>query len=391
MVMPANKVNPSNEELEKGSVAAQPPSPSKAQLNSHDTLRETEYKVYPRRWHVLWAYGLSYFGWNWACSRYVVIASTAARYHDTTNQVDVLGSGELGIDFLTIASNLGVIISYLPAAYFIDRYGLKWTSFVGNVCVCLGIGWTWYFSGRNWTPVVLSSFIGCIMGTFQTTTLLSLTNRWFTQSERSKAVALASFVGMCGFAASVMAAGFFATGEDTAVDFCMKSCMMVPDEYFRLGNATLDGNQEDACLPNIEDTQTLTDPWDWRRDNCGAPNIDNIYNSTGLECTESARANFCCYTPTNIDSYGFFLAVLLTCTTIYNFIVTEDYPPTPPSPVGEKKAGESFLVTTKHCFSKRNFWQTILGEYLPGTLLPSPPRLSRPNLEFSSLPGFCVS
>jgi len=79
-----------------------------------------EYQVYRKRWLVLIAYGLPYLMWCWTCSRYAVIASTSAQYHNTTNNMD-FANGELGIDFVAMSANLGTVITYLPAGYMVRR------------------------------------------------------------------------------------------------------------------------------------------------------------------------------------------------------------------------------------------------------------------------------
>lgn len=177
-------------------------------------------------------------------------------------------------------------------------------------------GWVWYLAFENFYLVVLSKIISTIFGPMTSVTLLTVSNRWFPEHQRSKATAAGSFIGLLGAAAAVLVGPQFETGT-RIVDFNLKSCQIDKVSENTINNyyESLSNNLTLDC----ELTQNFTDAFE----------------------------AFCCYTPANIPLYNLILAILLTFSFIFSVIVIKNEPDTPPSIAAEPKEHISLYKSMK--------------------------------------------
>jgi len=133
-------------------------------IESKDKVKEPTYDddgnivVYRRRFAVLFSVALTYGVWNMVTARYISIVSAYARYFDTTNEANFKEGG--GIDLLTLIDNGVLVFTYLPAAYIVDRYGLKMT-IIGAAGIMVG-QWIWYIGGDNYNTAVAARVVGSV-------------------------------------------------------------------------------------------------------------------------------------------------------------------------------------------------------------------------------------
>mmetsp|Transcript_3004 Transcript_3004/g.3570 ORF Transcript_3004/g.3570 Transcript_3004/m.3570 type:complete len:511 (-) Transcript_3004:1545-3077(-) len=272
--------------------------------------------VYPRRFHILIAYALSYFLWNMHTFRQTILTQEYAKYFDTTNEFNP-SEGELGVDFMLLADSFYLVLMYPLAGYLVDRYGM--------VCIAYGsVGqaistWWWYLSFDNFGSVLASRVLASMSGVMIACGLLPLTMTWFPTTERALAVAAGTIVATFGAGAALVLGPLFYTGEQ-AVDVSLKSC----EKDFR----------------------------------------DNFNASAGSECTEEAELDFCCVYPADIDTYNLILALACTLVAVYTVVVMQQRPPTPPSVVGKTKENPTFKQAVVLMFSHRNYAQICLADFI---------------------------
>mmetsp|Transcript_18322 Transcript_18322/g.23389 ORF Transcript_18322/g.23389 Transcript_18322/m.23389 type:complete len:523 (-) Transcript_18322:93-1661(-) len=272
--------------------------------------------VYRRRFHVLTVYCLGYFLWNWQDSRQVILASEYAEYFDTTTSFEPK-QGELGVDFIKISASVYYIILYPIAGYLIDNYGIK-LMLVAALLQVVGCWW-WYLSFTAYYSVLVARLWSAIGGTLNASALLVMVNSWFPAKERPLAVGLGVLLANIGAGTSLIMGPLFAT-DDRIVNIDLKSCK---------------------------------------------PIFSTTFNTSGSsECTDEAQDNFCCFTPTAIDFYNLILAILASIIFIYAVFAFRELPPTPPSIIAVQKKGPGFLQALKLMFSKGNYAQICLADFL---------------------------
>lgn len=303
----------------------------KRQSFTHDV----GFVVYRQRFYVLAALSLNYFMWNWASARASIIAPSYAKFYNTTNQFDLFGSGEVGVDSLSLIPAIVLVLFYVPCAYVIDRKGIRYMK-LGSFMLTVQ-SWLWYmndagvFGPPSIVPVLVVKVLTNAIIPLVSTSLLAVSNRWFPVKERAKATATVALISTMGSVAVTVVGPLFETSDDL-INLGLKS-----------------------CTPSAETIAKVN--------NFAANNTLAVCDTSDNEASEFA--DFCCVAEADVTSYAIVLAVLCTLSTIYTFIVVKDAPPTPPSGANENvQLLPDFIVAVKHMAKYRNYLTLCLADFV---------------------------
>lgn len=295
---------------------------------------DVKFVVYNQRFYVLAALSLNYFMWNWHGTRHNIIAPSYAEFYNTTNNFDLFGSGELGVDSLSLIPAFVRVFSYIPCAYVIDRLGIRWVK-LGSFGITLQ-AWIWYMNDAGFfgaptilTPVIIKIFTNMV-NPLVSSALLAVSNRWFPAPERAKATATVALVSILGSVAVVLIGPQFELSKDE-INLDLKSCRPSEETILKY-NVFISNGTTPFC-----DTS---------------------------DSAASEFGEFCCFAPADVVTYGLVLAILCTLLTMFTFIVIKDAPPTPPSASNEDVGRlPSFLIAVYHMKNFRNYLTLCLADF----------------------------
>jgi hypothetical protein len=268
------------------------------------------------------------FAWNLSGSRFTAIVPSYAFYHNTTNQVSAPPGW--GIDSWTIVENAILLVSYLPCAYAIDRWGLK-MMVVGTFFVMVS-SWLWVAAGTSIVGVLLARTLGSLFGPLISASLLAVSNRWFAPHERAKATAVGSLVNVLGAGAALVLSPMFATSKEQEVELTLKSCA---------SDAVSAGTAE-----RYRDARA---------------------NGTALPCTgddQAAFDQFCCYLPVDVPLLNWVMVALPTLAFVFSALSVRNAPPTPPAPSGGKSGAVGAAKALRILFGNQRFSKLSLADFL---------------------------
>ena len=297
--------------------------------------QDVDFVVYRQRFFVLAALSINYFMWNWASARTSIIAPSYAKFYNTTNQFDLFGSGEVGVDSLSLIPAIMLVFFYVPCAYVIDRKGIRFMK-LGSLVLAIQ-SWLWYlndagaFGPPSIIPILVIKVVCNAFIPLVSTSLLAVSNRWFPVAERAKATATVALISTMGSVAVTIVGPLFETSDDLII-LDLKS-----------------------CTPSAE---TLAKVAAFQANNTLA-----VCDTSDNEASEFA--DFCCASDANVELYAIILAVLCTLSTVFTFVVVKDAPPTPPSGANENvQLLPNFFVAMKHMAKYRNYLTLCLADFV---------------------------
>lgn len=162
-----------------------------------------EFKVYPHRWHILWAF----FSINYMqCVTQVALSAFA---NQIANDWPNVTAGEA-----TLATSIGLAVfmpAYLLSAYLYNNTSLWFVQFLAALVTLVG-GWirlVAIFDNNNFWWVVIGQGIVAVGSPLCVGGISIIANQWFGDEERAKATALMTISNPIGlFTGFAFAMGF---------------------------------------------------------------------------------------------------------------------------------------------------------------------------------------
>lgn len=248
----------------------------------------------------------------------MAIVAETAEYFGTTNEFNGFKIDNIGVDFFNIL-NSGVSLVFYPfAGSLADNFGLRvmsWSAF-GIFFSC----WLYFIAGTNYPIVLLSLVIMNVSGVLNAVCLLKISNKWFSQKERTVAVAIGSFFAVFGSGFALLIGPAFKSGEDN-VNLGLKSCEFSFRDSF---NGTL----------------------------------------VGFSCSEEAIESFCCSGEVDFQAMNLFVGLLGTFVLVLSVASVKNKPTVMPSVSAAVKEGTPFLKGFKLMFKHRNYNQLCLADFI---------------------------